>query len=402
MASIKEQCQAVQEYIVAVRRKLHEIPETGFHIPKTQAFICSELDKMGIPYTKNTVTKDGLVDSGIVALIEGKHKDKVLALRADMDALPVQEVNDLPYCSKSDGYMHACGHDNHMAMLLGSAKVLNDNKDKLHGSVKLFFQSAEEIITGAKLLIEGGCLENPKVTACFGTHVWPLDPAVYPTGQVAVKKDCMMASGDRFVIHVHGHGCHGSMPHTGVDPIVVASQIVVALQNISSRELVGNAPRVLSICQLHSGSCWNVIPDEAMMEGTIRTQSVETRAFYHKRVEEITKGICEAMRCTCTIEWLDGAPPVWNDAQMTELVVNAGKKILGEDGITQDFEASMATEDFAYYQEQVPGVFVFLNTANNEKNTNIALHNPCFQVDEDVLWRGTALQVQTALDYLSE
>lgn len=401
MESIKKQCEDVQEYIIEMRRKLHQIPETGIYIPKTQEFICKELDKMGIPYQKNTVEKDGVVDCGIVALIEGKNTDKVLALRADMDALPVQEMNDVDYCSIHTGCMHACGHDTHMSMLLGAAKVLQANKELLNGSVKLLFQSGEEIVTGSRLLIEGGCLENPKVTACYGTHVWPVNPDEHPTGQVLVRKDCMMASGDRFVIRIKGKGCHGSMPHTGVDPIVAAAQVVSALQNISSRELDGSEARVLSICQLHSGSCWNVIPDDAVMEGTIRTKSVETRTFYTHRVEEITKGICAALRCEGSVEWLEGAPPVLNDHAMTDLVVQAGKKILGEDGISEDFEGSMATEDFANYQEKVPGVFVFLNIANKAKNTTAALHNPSFQVDEDVLWRGAALAVQTALDYLS-
>lgn len=401
MESIKKQCEDVQEYIIEMRRKPHQIPETGLHIPKTQEFICNELDKMGIPYRKNTVKKDDVVDCGIIAMIEGKHTDKVIALRADMDALPVQELNAVDYCSNHEGCMHACGHDTHMAMLLGAAKVLQANKHLLNGSVKLLFQSSEEIVTGSKLLIEGGCLENPTVTACYGTHVWPIDPAVHPTGQVVVRKDCMMASGDRFVIRIKGKGCHGSMPHTGVDPIVAAAQVISALQNISSREREGSEARVLSICQLHSGSCWNVIPNEAVMEGTIRTKSVETRSFYTQRVEEITKGVCAALRCKGTVEWLEGAPPVWNDHAMTDLVVQAGKKILGEDGISEDYEGSMATEDFANYQEKVPGVFVFLNIANIEKDTNIALHNPRFQVDEDVLWHGAALAVQTALDYLA-
>ena len=401
MESIKKQCEDVQEYIIEVRRQLHQIPEIGIDIPKTQAFICNELEKMGIPYEKNTATKDGVADCGIIALIEGKNTDKVLALRADMDALPVKEMNDVSYCSVHDGCMHACGHDAHMSMLLGAAKVLQANKNLLNGSVKLLFQSGEEIVAGSKLLIEGGCLENPKVTACYGTHVWPVDPDVHPTGQVVVKKDCMMASGDRFVIRIKGKGCHGSMPHTGIDPIIAATQVISALQYISSREVDGNDSHVLSICQIHSGSCWNVIPDDAFIEGTFRTKSVETRAYYTKRIEEITKNICVALRCECTVEWMDGAPPVLNDHAMTDLVVQAGKKILGEDGITENYEGSMATEDFANYQEKVPGVFVFLNIANKEKNTNVALHNPRFQVDESVLWRGAALAVQTALDYLS-
>lgn len=401
MESMKEQCKAVQGYIVETRRKLHQIPELGIHIPKTQAFICAELDKMGIPYKKNTAELNGLRDTGIVGLIEGKNTNKVIALRADMDALPVKELNNLAYKSQIEGQMHACGHDNHMAMLLGAAKILNDNKNELNGSVKLFFQTGEEIITGAKMLLEGGCMENPKVTACFGMHVWPLDPEVYKPGEAVVVSGPMMASGNRFIIKVKGVGCHGSLPQLGVDPIVTASQIVSMLQNIASREFSGEEPRILSVCQFHAGSFWNVIPDDVWLEGTIRTLNPVTRAHYIKRVEEIVEYVSTAMRCKGSVEWPDGTPVVINDSKITAIVAEAAKKVLGDENVCETFKPSMGNEDFAYFQERVPGTFVFLNTANAEKGTYIPLHSPIFQVDEDVLWQGTALHVQTAMDYLS-
>ena len=399
MSSITEQCREVQSYIIEMRRKLHMIPETGISLPKTQAVICGELDKMGIPYQKNTAVLDGVTDCGVVALIEGKNTDKVIALRADMDALPVEEQDYYPYHSVHPGTMHACGHDNHMAMLLGTAKVLNENKDQLNGSVKLFFQSAEEIITGAKMLLAGGCMENPKVTACFGMHVWPV--VDHPTGQVIVKPGCMMASGNRFVIRIKGVGTHGSQPQQGVDPIVAAGQVITALQNITSRELAGDEPRVLSICQVHAGTTWNIIPTEVMMEGTIRTMSPTTQNLYQKRVSEIVNGICTAMRCEGEVDWVDGTPPVMNDPQFTELVIGAAKKAFGEEGVSTDVHPSMGNEDFAYFQALVPGTFVFLNTANVDKGITAAVHSPKFTVDEDVLWRGSALAVQTAMEYLA-
>lgn len=401
MESIKEQCRAAQEYILSVRRQLHQIPETGIELPETQAFVCAELDKMGIPYQKNTATRDGVTDCGIIAMIEGKNTDKVLAIRADMDALPVTELNDVDFRSRHEGKMHACGHDTHTAMLLGTAKVLMANRHLLNGSVKLLFQAGEEVVQGSRLLMDGGCLENPKVDAILGTHVWPVDPDQYPTGQVLVKSGCMMASGDRFVIHVRGKGVHGSMPHAGIDPIVCAAHVIVALQNIASREVPGEAARVLSVCQVHGGTTWNVVPDEVMLEGTIRTMAVETRNHYIQRVAEIVEGVCKAMRCECTVEWLDGAAPVMNDKDLVDQVVASCTKILGEESITTNMEPSMATEDFANYQEKVPGVFTFLNIANKEKGSTAALHNPRFMVDEDVLWHGTAMQVQTALDFLA-
>ncbi|MCJ7855637.1 M20 family metallopeptidase [Lachnospiraceae bacterium NSJ-143] len=401
MESLRKQCEEVQDYVVKTRRKLHQIPELGINIPKTTEFICNELDKMGIPYKVNTAELNGIKDTGIVGFIEGKNTDKVIALRADMDALPVKELTDLPYKSLTDGKMHACGHDNHMAMLLGAAKVLNDNREKLNGSVKLFFQTGEEIITGAKMLIEGGCMENPKVTACFGMHVWPLDPAVYKPGEAVFVSGPMMASGNRFIIRIKGVGCHGSLPHLGKDPIVAGAHIITMLQDIASREFSGEEPRVLSVCQFHAGSFWNVIPDDVWMEGTIRTMNPDTRSHYIRRVEEIVKNASAALRCEGTVEWPDGTPVVINNPDITAIVENAARKVLGDEFVSTDFKPSMGNEDFAYYQEIVPGAFIFLNTSNAEKDTFIPLHSPIFKVDEDILWHGTALHVQTAADYLS-
>lgn len=392
-------CKATQTYIVEMRRELHKIPELGVHIPKTQEFICKELDKMGVPYKKNTaVTKDGILDCGIIALIEGKNKDKVLAIRADMDALPITEVQDIPYRSLHDGVMHACGHDAHMAMLLGTAKILNKNKDMLNGSVKILFQTSEEILSGAKLLMAGGCMENPKVTACIGTHVWPEENS--KPGTAVIVDGPVMASGNRFVIRVKGNGCHGSMPQLGVDPIIAVAQIISSLQSITSREISADEPNVLSICQVHSGTSWNIIPEDAFMEGTIRTLNPKTRAYCIKRVDEIVAGICQAMRCEGSVEWVDGTPVVLNETNMTHIVAMAAKKILGEEYVSQNKKPNMGNEDFAYYQEIVPSTFMFLNISNAEKMPFVALHNPKFGLDEDVLWKGTAVQVQTALDYL--
>ena len=396
---MEKKCKATQNYIVEMRRELHKIPELGVHIPKTQEFICKELDKMGVSYKKNTaVTKDGILDCGIIALIEGKNLDKVLAIRADMDALPITEAPGADYCSLHSGVMHACGHDAHMAILLGTTKVLQENKDMLNGSVKILFQTSEEILSGAKLLIAGGCMENPKVTACIGTHVWPSEDA--KSGTAVVVAGPVMASGNRFVIRVKGKGCHGSMPQLGIDPVAALAQIISALQNISSREISVDEPNVLSICQVHSGTSWNIVPEDAFMEGTIRTLNPKTREYCIKRVDEIVAGVCQAMRCEGGVEWVDGTPVVMNDVNMTHIVATAAKKILGEEYVSQSVKPTMGNEDFAYYQEIVPSTFMFLNISNTEKMPFVALHNPKFNLDEDVLWKGTAVQVQTALDYL--
>lgn len=390
--------QEIQEYVVEMRRKFHQIPERGVYLPKTQAMVCEELDKMGIPYVKNHVEFQGQVDSGIVAFIEGKNKDKVIALRADMDALPILEETNAEYKSTHEGSMHACGHDAHTAMLLGAAKLLNDRKSELNGSVKLLFQSAEEIVTGARMLVEGGALENPKVTAGFGMHVWPLP--TMPAGQVCIGSGTMMASGDRFVISVKGKGCHGYSPERGVDPIVIASNIVTSIQTIISRETPVDEAMVISLCQIHGGTAWNIIPDVVTIEGTARTMSVEMRDFITRRIEEIATGVANTMRAECKIDWISGTPAVINDVEITNIVVNAAEKALGENTVSGFEKATMGNEDVSVLFEGIPYAFGFLNITNKNKGLDHPLHSNMFEIDEDVLWRGSAVYAQTAIDYL--
>lgn len=398
MENIRELCENVKDYVIEIRRSLHQIPELGLNNPKTRDLICAELDKMGIPYQVNSVVHNGVQDTSVIGFIQGKNTDKVIALRADVDGLPVTEMLNVDYKSTHPGQMHACGHDNHCAMLLGAAKVLSQIRDHLNGSVKLFFQSGEEIITGAKMVIEGGFMENPKVTACMGMHVWALPQ--FKAGTIVVKPGCMMASGNKFGIHIKGEGSHGSQPNLGHDPIACAAQVCTALQNITSRELPGDEPRVLSICQVHSGSAWNIVPAEAYMEGTIRTTRPETQQFYMKRIEEIVSGISAAMRCEGIVEWIDGTPPVMNDPDMTAMVAETVKTGLGSDYIQQNVQTSMGNEDFAYYQERVPGVYAFLNISNSDPATHYSVHSPNFQVDESILWHGTVFHVMGAVEYL--
>ena len=378
MANVMEMCEAVKDYVIEMRRELHKIPELGINNPKTKDFICAQLDEMGIPYQLNTVIHDGVQDTSVVGFIQGKNTDKVLALRTDVDALPV--------------------NDNHCAMLLGAAKVLSQIKDELNGSVKLFFQSGEEVITGAKMIIQGGFMENPKVTACMGMHVWPLPQ--FPAGAIVMKPGCMMASGNRLVIRIKGEGSHGSQPALGHDPIAAAAQVYTALQNITTRELPGDEPRVLSICQVHSGSAWNIIPSEVFMEGTIRTTSPATQQFYMKRINEIVEGVSAALRCEGTVDWVDGTPPVMNDPAMTAQMAAAVAENMGSEFMQQDVQTSMGNEDFAYFQEMVPGVFAFLNISNDDPSTHYSVHSPTFQVDEGILWHGTAFHVLGAVTYL--
>lgn len=398
MPTIRQECEQTQDYIIAMRRALHKIPEVETFNPKTRAFLCEELTRLGIPWRESRQMCDGKPDTSLIALIEGKNADKVLALRSDTDALPQEELLDVPYRSEHPGCMHACGHDCHMAMLLGAAKILMAHREELNGSVKLLFQSGEENVKGSKLLIQDGCLENPKVSAILGFHVWPLPDL--PVGTVVARPGCVMVSGTQFVIRIHGKGSHGSAPALGVDPITCAAQIITALQTITSRELPGDAPRVLSVCKMKAGTVFNVIPDDAELEGTIRTPDEQVQHFYMKRIEELARGIGAAMRCEVEVSFPTSAPPVINDEATAHLAAGAARKMLGDELLREEYPTNMATEDFANYEHHVPGAFMFLNISNSDPATQVSVHNGRFCPDESVLWHGTAVYVQAALDFL--
>lgn len=392
-----EKCQSLQNDLVALRRRFHQIPELGEDLPETQALLCAELDKMGIPYKKNTL------DSGVVALIEGGKPGKVVALRADMDGLPITEATGLPFASRHEGRMHACGHDTHVTMLLGAAKVLNENKADLKGTVKLIFQTAEETCTGSQIMLKEGVMENPHVDAVFGMHIGTIiDPSI-AAGTVIVTPGCCMASYDHFVLRVTGKGCHGSTPEKGVDPIVVASNIVLALEEIVAREVPSTKAAVVTIGRIHGGIAYNAIPGEVEIEGTTRALEEEVRQYLGKRIGEIAAGIAKSYRAECAYEMIWGAPPVVNDDEMAKLAAGAAAKVLGESGVITSVPApNMGGEDFAFYLRERPGAFMFLSSANREKHTDAPHHNPHFDVDEDVFWKGSAVFVSIVEDYLGK
>lgn len=392
-----EKCQSLQNDLVALRRRFHQIPELGEDLPETQALLCAELDKMGIPYKKNTL------DSGVVALIEGGKPGKVVALRADMDGLPITEATGLPFASRHEGRMHACGHDTHVTMLLGAAKVLNENKADLKGTVKLIFQTAEETCTGSQIMLKEGVMENPHVDAVFGMHIGTIiDPSI-AAGTVIVTPGCCMASYDHFVLRVTGKGCHGSTPEKGVDPIVVASNIVLALEEIVAREVPSTKAAVVTIGRIHGGIAYNAIPGEVEIEGTTRALEEEVRQYLGKRIGEIAAGIAQSYRAECAYEMIWGAPPVVNDDEMAKLAAGAAAKVLGESGVITSVPApNMGGEDFAFYLRERPGAFMFLSSANREKHTDAPHHNPHFDVDEDVFWKGSAVFVSIVEDYLGK
>lgn len=360
---------------------------------KTQEYIAKELDRLGISYKKNKN------DSGIIGEIKGGHSGKTILFRADIDALPIREDTGVTYCSKHDGYMHACGHDAHAAMLLGALRILQENRENLNGNVKFVFQSSEEQLKGASVAIEEGALEN--VDAVFGTHIGSiLDPNI-PSGKLIVVPGCCMASADRFVLNIKGGGCHGSSPEKGVDPVTIASNIVLALQTVIAREISALHSGVLTIGKISGGFSYNVIPNNVEIEGTIRTLDANIRQYIAKRVEEIAKSVAATFRGSCDVEIDWGAPPVINNEEMAEFAANTAKKILGEDEVITSMPGpNLGGEDFAYYAEQKPSVFMFLSSSNPEKQTNIPHHNPKFNIDEDVLYKGSAMFVALAEDFL--
>ena len=388
-----EKCKGLQEELVSMRRELHQIPETGGDLPKTKAYIMGKLKELGIPFVENAT------DSGLVATIEGGKPGKTLALRADMDALPITEENDVPYRSKHEGKMHACGHDTHVTMLLGAAKVLNENKENIHGNVKLLFQTDEEGSRGAERLCAEGHLNG--VDAIFGTHIGTIISKDIPAGTVISTPGCCMASFDKFVIKVKGFGCHGSTPEKGVDPINIASHIVINLQEVVAREIAAVKPAVLTIGHIEGGFAYNVIPSEVLIEGTIRALEEDVCQELAKRIGEIASATAAAFRGEVEYEMIWGAPPVINDAGMAKLAADCARDIVGDEKVIDHVDApNMGGEDFAYYVKQVPGAFLFLSSANPEKHTDVPHHNPKFNVDEDVFWIGSALFVRIAEKFL--
>lgn len=390
-----QECKSQQDYIVGIRRDLHKIPELGLDLPETQAYICAELDKLGIEYRKNKT------DSGIIGEIKGASGGKTVLLRADIDALPIKEDTGLPFTSQHEGKMHACGHDSHAAMLLGALKVLNEHKAELKGNVRFVFQTGEEISKGAQIAIKEGVLEG--VDAVFGIHIGSILGPSLPSGSISVVPCCCMASFDRFVLNIKGNGCHGSTPEKGVDPVTIASNIVLSLQEIIAREISGTKPAVLTIGMINGGFAYNVIPSEVKIEGTIRAVEEPVRQQLAKRIEEISKGIAATFRGSVDyfMDW--GAPPVINDPEMAALAAGAAKKVLGDEHVktTQD-APNMGGEDFAYYLAEKSGAFMFLSTSDPAKHTDVPHHNPKFMLDEDVFYKGSAVFVSIVEDFLNK
>lgn len=389
---IKSLAQQYKQQVIDFRRHLHANPELSFKEFETSTFVEAQLRSFGI----NRIEKKA--GTGWVVLIEGKNpQKKTIALRADMDALPIHEANDVPYKSKNEGVMHACGHDVHTASLLGAARILHELKDEFEGTIKLLFQPGEELIPGgASLMIKDHALENPRPSGIIGQHVMPL----VPVGKVGFRKGMYMASADELYLTVKGKGGHGAMPESVVDPVLIASHIIVALQQIVSRNANPKIPTVLSFGKIIANGATNIIPNEVKIEGTFRTLNEEWRAKANKQMVKLAEGIAEAMGGSVEFEVRRGFPFLQNAPELTDKAINAAKDYLGEENVV-DLDIWMAAEDFSYYTQEIDGCFYRLGTGNEAKGITSGVHTPTFDVDEDALEIGAGLMAWLAVSELS-
>jgi amidohydrolase len=389
MSEVKRLGEKYLQHMINLRETIHMYPEDGFSEFTTSKIIIEELEKLGIKVQKN------VAKTGVVGLIEGKYPGKTVLLRADMDTLKIQEQADVEYKSKIDGMMHACGHDGHVAGLLGAAMILNELKDNLHGNVKLVFQPAEERDGGALPMIEEGVLENPKVDAAFAAHLW----GYLNEGEVHLKEGPMMASPDIFNIKVIGKGGHGAVPQESIDPIVITCQIVNSLQTIVSRKINPLDPVVITCGRIQGGDCHNVIPNEVELEGTIRTFNEETRNWVPKVMEDLIRGITTSQGAAYEFKYEPKYPALINDKYMTSFAKESLKKVVGEENVFDLKEPNMGGEDFAYFAQKVPSAFIFVGIANN-KSEPVIHHNPYFKWDSKNVGILAQSLSQIAIDYL--
>ena len=381
---VKKDIEKLSGKIIEWRRDFHRHPEIAYKEERTSSVIRKFLEGLDIPVS-------AFAKTGLRGILEGRPGGKTVALRADIDALPLKEEGDKEYISENSEATHACGHDGHMAILMGTAEVLSRRKNQFKGNVVFLFQPSEERIPGgAKKMIEEGALEE--VDAVFGLHLWqPL-----PTGFVGIVKGAMMAQPDAFTITVRGKGGHGSMPHTTVDPILVASHLVVNIQSIVSRNVDPLKPVVVSFGTVKGGTIYNIIPGEVSLTGTVRTFDSSIQSLAEKRLKEIVEETCKTFGATAEFEYEKGYPPLVNPEGMTDFVLEVTRNTLGEDKI-QEIDPVMGGEDFAYFLQKVPGAFLFFGMGDGMEFPH---HHPAFDLDEKALPRATLLMTSLALEFL--
>ena len=387
--NIRPAIHVLQSLLVDWRRRLHQRPELGFREQLTAEFIQQRLTEWGVPF------QAGVAKTGVVAVIESDHPGPVLGIRADMDALPIREENEVPYCSQHEGIMHACGHDGHVAIALGTVRYLVAHRDQWRGTVKVIFQPAEAGPGGAKPMIEAGALRNPDVEAMIGLHLWNN----LPLGTVGVRTGPLMAATALFHLTIQGKGGHGALPHQTVDAVVVGAQIVNALQTIVARNVDPTQAAVVSVGKFHSGHAPNVIADVAELSGTVRYFDPRYTDFLPARMEQIVAGVCQSQGATYEWDYQALYPPVINDAGMAELVRSVALSVVETPaGVVPDCH-TMGGEDMAFFLQAVPGCYFFLGSANTEKALAYPHHHPRFDFDETALSLGVEMFVRCVEAY---
>ena len=386
--NVKDITKKYKDYIIEKRRYFHMNPEPSFNEYDTSKVVQEELTKIGIPF-------EIFAKTGIIATIKGQNPGKTVLLRADMDALEVCEKNNVSYRSQKEGLMHACGHDGHIAMLLGAAHVLNEIKNDISGEIKLLFQPAEEIAKGAKAMIEESKIID-SIDAAFAIHLWQ----GVPVGKISLESGARMAAADLFSIKVKGKSGHGSMPHETIDAVVVASAIVMNLQHLVSRNTNPLDTLVVTVGKLTAGTRHNIIAGEALLEGTIRSFSDEVWKKIPEQIERVVKNTAAAYNAEAEIDLVRATPPLVNNQDISDILKASAEKLYGEEVVTK-YEKTPGGEDFAYFTQAVPGALAFVGIRNDEKGINSPHHNETFDMDEEALEMGANLYAQFAIDFLN-
>lgn len=387
--NIREEVVGLKDELIALRRDFHMHPELGFQEVRTSRIVGDYLENLGLE------VKREVGQTGVVGLLRGKGERKTVMLRADMDALPIQELNDVSYRSQNEGVMHACGHDGHTAMLLAAAKVLVKHKVEMKGNIKFVFQPCEETMPGgAKAMIDDGALEDPHVDAVFGIHLI----GDIPTGMIGIREGGMMAAGDRFVVRIVGKGGHGAKPHLTVDPIVISSYVIQALQTIVSREVDPIEAIVLTIGEIGGGTAFNVIPSDVKFAGTVRTFNEDLHKEIPARMRRIIKGACEAFRAQYEFNYQAGVPVLVNDQEKSKFVKSIAEGVVGKEHII-DYQ-TMGYDDVSYFLQKVLGTYYIIGSGSKDKGADYPPHNPHFNIDEDSLLIGAEMHVRVALGFL--
>lgn len=386
---IKKEIDLLKDELIALRRDFHQHPELGFQEFRTGKIVADYLENLGIEVQRN------VAQTGVVGLLRGKYPGKTIALRTDMDALPIEEKTELPFKSVNEGVMHACGHDGHLAMMLIAAKILSNKKDQIKGNIKFVFQPNEED-AGAEIMINEGILENPKVDAAIGIHLWSL----IDSGKVGIVSGPLMASSYYFKLIINGKGGHGGSPHKAISPILAGVDMIKAIQGMVNNEIDALTPTIVTFGKFNSGTFPIIIPERAEIEGSLRCLHPNTKAI-QARMKEIVEGVSKIHGTTCSLEFKCGNGLLNNDEEMTALVRGVAEKHLGKENIVTSNISVMLGEDFSEFSDRVPSTFIPLGIADKGKGTDYEHHHPKFNIDEDALPIGVELHVRTALEYLN-